>query len=457
MREGGRLVVIGGVAAGMSAASRARRLRPDVEIIAVERGQDVSYGACSIPYFIGNVIRDRDDLVVYDADFFRRERRIDVRLDTEAVSLDPRKKTVTLKPGGGAAEQIGFDALVLATGARAVSPPIPGMDLPGVFTLRSLADGEALKRDIDGGEVKNAVIVGGGFIGLEMAEAFVERGLVTTVIEALPMVLGVYDPEISAIVEKELRRNGVIVRTNERVEGFEPLAPGGRVGYVLTGGQRVPAELVLVGVGVRPNVDLARAGGIALGPTGAIRVDARQVTSEPSVLAAGDCCEATHMVTRRPTWLPLGTTANRQGRVAGENAVGGVVQFGGVAGTKVTKVLDLEVAGTGLSTADAKNEGLDADVVQITGSSRSHAYPGGSPITVRVIFERGNGRLLGCQMVGREGVAKRIDTPAVAIQAGMSVSQLSDVDMSYAPPFSPVWDPVLIAAGQAAQRLRRQV
>jgi CoA-dependent NAD(P)H sulfur oxidoreductase len=454
MREGGRLVVVGGVAAGMSAASRARKLRPDVEIVAVEKGRDVSYGACSLPYFIADVIRDRGDLVAYDADFFRRERRIDVRLETEAVALDPRKRTVTLRAGGGT-DTLAFDSLVIATGARAVKVPLPGAELDGVVTLRTLEDGETLKRTIAGGDVKRAVIVGGGYIGLEMAEAFASRGIAVTVIELLPALLSTYDTDVSDVVEKELLRNGVTIKKGTRVEGFEPDSGGRRLGYIVAAGQRIATDLALVAVGIRPAVELARSAGIELGATGAIKVDARQVTSEPSVLAAGDCCEAPHVVTRRPVWIPLGTTANKQGRVAGENAVGGSLAFGGVAGTNATKIFDLEVAGTGLSSEAARKEGLDIESVRITASSRSHAYPGAAPIAVKLIFERGTGRLLGGQMVGREGVAKRIDTVAAALHAGMTVSQLSDIDMSYAPPFAPVWDPVLVAAGQAQKKLKR--
>lgn len=454
MREGGRLVVVGGVAAGMSAASRARKLRPDIEIVAVEKGRDVSYGACSLPYFVAEVVRDRGDLAAYDADFFRRERRIDVRLETEAVALDPRKRTVTLKAVAGA-ETLPFDALVIATGARAVKVPLPGAELDGVLTLRTLDDGDALKRFISDAGVRRAAVVGGGYIGLEMAEAFAARGIAVTVIELLPALLSTYDADVSDIVEKELLRNGVTVRKGTKVEGFEPGADGHRVGYVVAGGQRIATDLVLVAVGIRPAVDLARSAGIELGATGAIKVDARQVTSEPSVLAAGDCSEAPHVVTRRPVWIPLGTTANKQGRIAGENAVGGSRVFGGVAGTNATKVFDLEAAGTGLSSEAARREGLDVESVLITASSRSHAYPGGSPITVKLIFERGTGMLVGGQMVGREGVAKRIDTIAAALHAGMTVSQLSDIDMSYAPPFAPVWDPVLVAAVQARKKSRR--
>jgi NADPH-dependent 2,4-dienoyl-CoA reductase/sulfur reductase-like enzyme len=435
----------------MSAASRARRLRPDVEIVAVEKGADVSYGACSLPYFIAGVVPNREDLVAHDAGFFRVERRIDVRLRTEAVSLDPRRRTVTLSSDGGA-ETLQYDALVIATGARAVKVPLPGVDLEGVFTLRTLEDGEALSRHAASG-ARNAVVVGGGYIGLEMAEALAARGMSVTVVELLPALLSTYDADMSDLVEKELREKGVAVRKGVKVEGFEPGPKGLRVGYVLAGGQRIPADLVLVAVGVRPAVELARPAGIELGATGAIKVDARQVTSEPFVLAAGDCCEAMHVVTRRPAWVPLGTTANKQGRIAGENAVGGSRVFGGIAGTNVAKVFDLEVAGTGLSSEAAAKQGIDADAVRATAPSRAGAYPGGVPITVRLVFERGTGRLLGGQMVGREGVAKRIDTVAAALHAGMTVSQLADIDMSYAPPFAPVWDPVLVAAGLAQKKL----
>jgi NADPH-dependent 2,4-dienoyl-CoA reductase/sulfur reductase-like enzyme len=451
MRERGRLVVVGGVAAGMSAASRARRLRPDVEIVAVERGSEVSYGACSLPYFIAGVVPRREDLIAHDADFFRAERRIDVRLRTEAVSLDPRRRTVTLRSDAGE-EPLQYDALVIATGARAVKVPLPGVDLDGVFTLRTLEDGEAVRRHVESG-ARNAVVVGGGYIGLEMAEALTARGMSVTVVELLPTLLSTYDADMSELVERELLAKGVAVRTGEKVEGFEPGAKDTRVRHVLAGGQRIPADLVLVAVGVRPAVELARSAGIELGPTGAVRVDPRQVTSDPFVLAAGDCCEAMHVVTRRPAWVPLGTTANKQGRIAGENAVGGNRAFGGIAGTNVTKIFDLEVASTGLSSEAAARQGIDADAVRATAGSRAGPYPGGAPITVRLVFERGAGRLLGGQMVGREGVSKRIDTVAAALHAGMTVSQLADIDMSYAPPFAPVWDPVLVAAGLAQKKL----
>jgi NADPH-dependent 2,4-dienoyl-CoA reductase/sulfur reductase-like enzyme len=454
MREGGRLVVVGGVAAGMSAASRARRLRPDVEIVVLEKGADVSYGACATPYYIGDVIRERDRLIRYDAEFFRRERRIDVRLGAEAIGLDAGRRSVTHRAGlGGETQVIGYDTLVLATGATPVRPPLPGIDLRGVFFLRTLSDADEIRSALEGDGVERVSIIGAGYIGLEMAEAFAARGAAVTVFELLPDVLATYDQDMSELVERELLDRGITLHKGTRVEGFEPGARPDWVGYVLANGQRIPADAVLVSVGVRPATALAESGGIEIGPTGAIKVDARQVTSDPFVLAAGDCCEALHIVTGKPAWVPLGTTANKQGRIAGENAVGGRARFGGIAGTNTTKVFGLEVAQTGLSSAAAEKEGLRVASVRISASSRAHPYPGGSPITVKLIFEPNTGRVLGAQMVGREGVAKRIDSVATALHARMTVADLAAVDMSYAPPFAPVWDPVLIAANQAIKKV----
>jgi len=456
VREGGRLVVVGGDAAGMSAASRARRLRPDIEIIVLERGRDVSYSACSTPYYIAGLIGDRNALIAHDAAFFRAERRIDVRLGADAIAADPKRRTVTYRTDASETPQsVGFDALVIATGASPVRLPIPGSELPGIFVLRTLAHADAIRDFLKNEPVANAAVLGAGYVGLEMVEALHSRGIAVTVLEALPHVLPSHDADMSELVEQELLAKGVIVSKATKVEGFESGADGRRIGYVLAGGRRLPTDMVVMAVGVRPETALASSAGIELGRTGAIKVDGRQATSETSVLAAGDCSEATHIVTARPTWIPLGTTANKQGRVAGENAVGGNARFAGVAGTNVTKVFDLEVAQTGLSSEGARKEGLDPDSVRITDLSRSRAYPGALPITVKLIFERGGGRVLGAQIIGKEGAAKRIDTVAAALAGRMTVADLEGIDMSYAPPFSPVWDPLLIAAQQAAKKLRR--
>jgi NADPH-dependent 2,4-dienoyl-CoA reductase/sulfur reductase-like enzyme len=453
MRDGGRLVVLGGVAAGMSAASRARRMRPDIEIVVFEKGPDVSYGSCLLPYFISDLIPSRDDVVRYDADFFRRERQIDVRLNTEATAIDPRRRQVTYRAPDGGTGTLGYDALVIATGATAYKPPIPGIDVPGVFTLRTLNDGERLKDALMSGGIEDAVIVGAGYIGLEMADALAHREVNVTVIEMLPTVLSTYDPDMSALIERELLDQGVVLRKGTKVNGFEPADGRDSVGYVVAGGQRIRTDLALVSAGIRPASTLAREAGLELGLSGAIRVDARQITSESTILAAGDCCEAPHVVTGRPCWIPLGTTANKQGKIAGENAVGGSARFGGVAGTNATKIFDLEAAQTGLTQHTAELDGYRPASVTITSTSRARVYPGASPLHVKLVFQPETGRLLGGQLVGREGAATRIDSIATALHAKMTVHELADIDMSYAPPFSPVWDPVIMAASQAQKKV----
>jgi NADPH-dependent 2,4-dienoyl-CoA reductase/sulfur reductase-like enzyme len=453
MREGGRLVVVGGVAAGMSAASRARRLRPDIGITVFERGGDVSYGSCLLPYFVSGAIEDRDSLVRVTAESFRTERRVDVRLHTEVTAIDRVRRTVSFRGRDGEG-QVSYDALVIATGASAVRPPLPGIDIPGVVTLRTLSDGEHLRALLDAGGVTKATVVGGGYIGLEMAEALVSRGVAVTIVELLPTVFSTFDADMSEFVARELLDAGVEVRTGTGVEGFETRDGGTGLGYVIAGGQRLASDLALVSVGVRPSTGLASAAGIELGTTGAIRVNARQVTSEPSILAAGDCAEAHHVVTGKPAWIPLGTTANKQGKLAGENAVGGSARFGGIAGTNIAKVFGLEAAQTGLTEGAAADEGLAAESVKIRSTTRAHAYPGAGEVRVKLVFEPDGGRLLGGQIVGREGAGKRVDTIAAALHAKMTVSDLAEVDMSYAPPFSPVWDPVAMAALQAVKKVR---
>jgi CoA-dependent NAD(P)H sulfur oxidoreductase len=455
MRDGGRLVVVGGVAAGMSAASRARRLRRDVEIVVLEKGRDVSYGACLLPYFVSGLVESRDDVVRYEADFFRGERGIDVRTGCEVFALDPRKRSVSYRGPKGDEVALTYDALVIATGATPVKPSIPGIDIPGVVTLRTLSDGEALRARLRAGGVRGAVIVGGGYVGLEMAESLTSLGVAVTVIEMMPTILSTLDPDMSEIVERELLDHGVILRKNTRVEGFETRDGDESLGYVVAGGQRIRTDMALVSVGIRPASELAAQAGIKLGASGAISVDQRQITSESLVLAAGDCCDARHVVTGKPSWIPLGTTANKQGKIAGENAVGGHARFGGIAGTHMTKVFDMEAAQAGLSQYAAEVAGLKADSVTITSTSRAKVYPGSRKLTVKLVFEPGTGRLLGGQILGKDGAAGRIDTIAAALHAKMSVEDFYEVDMGYAPPFSPVWDPMLIAAGQALKKITR--
>ncbi len=461
-----RLVVVGGVAAGMSAASRARRLDPDLEIVVFEATGYVSYGSCGLPYFIAGVVTEADDLIAITAERFRKERDIQVHTGHRVTGIDPAAGQLSVvELANGHERRVGFDRLVLATGGRPARPPIPGLDLPGVFGVRTVEDGLAIRGYLEERRPRRAVILGAGYIGLEMAEALVARGLEVTVLDLARQVLTTVDPDVAGRVQAELERHGVRVVLESPVEavlggdGAHGRAGSGGHGStagvraVRAGGQSFPADLVLLGLGVRPQAELAEEAGLKLGASGAVAVTGRLETSQPGIYAAGDVAEVRHLVTGRPAYVPLGTTANKQGRVAGENAAGGDARFPGVVGTAVVKVFGLEVARTGLSEAQAKAEGFDAAGHAITHGVRAHYYPGPGPATVKLVAERGTGRLLGAQMVGEAGVAKRIDVVATALHAGWTVDRLAELDLSYAPPYSPVYDPILIAASETAKRL----
>lgn len=446
-----RIVVIGGVAAGMSAASQAKRRSPESEVVVFERGEHVSYGACGMPYNIEDPDRDIEDLVVITAERFRTERGLDVRTRHEVLAVDPVRKRLRVRDlARGREREEPWDRLVIATGASALRPPIPGLDRPGVFLLRELADGAALKQFIASARPRRAVIVGGGYIGLEMSEALRGRELEVTIVEKLEQVATGFAPEIAQRVAEELARHGVRVRTGVGVDSIESRGDGLRV---RTSGGDVEADLVLVSVGVRPNVALAKDAGVPLGPTGAIAVDDHQRTRVTDVFAAGDCAEAHHLVSRAPAWIPLGTTANKQGRIAGANATGADLRFGGIVGTAGFKVFDLEVARTGLGSAEIARLGLDAVTATSHHANRGHGYPGASKLTTTLFVERGSQRLLGAQMVGAGCVATRVDVFATALHAGLDLETIESLDLAYAPPFAPVWDPILVAA----QVARKQV
>jgi NADPH-dependent 2,4-dienoyl-CoA reductase/sulfur reductase-like enzyme len=450
---GERLVVIGGVAAGMSAASRARRLNPKIEIMVFEKSGFVSYGSCGLPYFVSDVIKAPENLVVYDAKFFKEKRNIDVYLHHEVLKIFPAKRSVLVKDLERNKEfEVGYDKLVIATGARAVKPNIKGIDLNGIFTIRFLEDGIAIKNFIRENSPKKALIIGAGYIGMEMAEALVSLGIDVTIVEVMPNILGSMDDEINEVVEAELQKNGVKLLKSTSVVEF--VGDGFVRKAILNNDSSLDVDLVIVGAGIKPNSEIARDAGIEIGRSGAIAVNQRMETNIPGVFAAGDCAEAFHLVLGRPVYIPLGTTANKQGKVAGENAVGGNAIFKGIVGTAVFKVFELEVARTGISEKQAKAEGIDYVSTVIEHSSRAHYYPGGSKIRVKLIAERKTERLLGAEMVGRDGVAKRIDVFATALHARMSIDEIAGLDLSYAPPFAPVWDPILIAANDIEKKLK---
>ncbi len=446
-----RIVVVGAVAAGTSAASQAKRRNPQAEVILLERGADVSYGACGLPYNIEDPERAIGDVVVFSAQRFREERGLDVRTLHEVVSADTSGHVLRVRDLSKNEEyELSYDKLILATGASAVKLPLPGMELDGVFALRTLADGTAIKRLLGERVLQRAVIVGAGYIGMEMAEVLRARGLEVTVLEKLEQVVPGIESSLAKLVREELDRQGVRVETGISLRGITRSEAGLSVD---TDRGAFAADLVLVSVGVRPNVSLAKDAGIRLGPTGAIAVDEAQRTSAPDVYAAGDCAEAIQRVTGQPVWVPLGTTANKQGKVAGANAAGAEERFEGILGTAAFKVFDLEVGRTGLARADLVRAGIHAVTSSSTHTTRGHHYPGVKSVTTVLLVEGATGKLLGAQMVGGEGVAGRIDVLATALHARMTIDDLAALDLAYAPPLAPVWDPVLIAATSAQKLL----
>ncbi|MEF8843562.1 MAG: FAD-dependent oxidoreductase [Haloarculaceae archaeon] len=448
----GPFVVGGGDAAGMSAASKTKRDAPDPEVVVFERGEWVSYAACGLPYYVKGEVESLDDLVTVTPEAFREERGIDLRTNHEVVAVDPEAKTVTVEGPEGRFEQP-YGTLLLATGAHAVEPPIDGMDLEGVFTLHSLPAARAVREylgfDASGPAdaepaVDRAAVVGGGYVGIEMAEAFAEHGLEVDLFEMLPHVLQPFGERVAERVEDHLREQGVRLHLDTPVEAF---LGESRLEAIRTPDGDVPVDVAMVGVGVAPNADLAEEAGIELGETGAVATDEYGRTNYDDVFAAGDCAEARHVVTGDPDHVPLALTANRAGRAIGRTVAGDPTPTGEIAGTAVLKAFDLEVARTGvIDQGRAREAGFDPVSVFIDAESRAHYYPGGSPIGIGMVADRGTGRLLGASMVGREGVAKRIDTVATALHAGMTLAEVETLDLSYAPPFSPVWDPVLTAA-----------
>jgi NADPH-dependent 2,4-dienoyl-CoA reductase/sulfur reductase-like enzyme len=436
---GTRMVVVGGDAAGMSAATQARRRRTpaELEIVAFERGPHVSYSACGLPYYAADVVKDWRDLVARTAEEFA-EQDIEVRTghEVDAVDLEDRRVRVRDLDGGRVVEEA-WDVLVVATGSEPLRPPIDGIDLPGVYGLSVLQDGIELRRAVDAGP-ERAVIVGGGYIGLEAAEALVARGVRTALVEAAPQVMGRLDPDMGELVSQAVRDIGVELYLEEEVEAVEG---GDRVRAVRTAERTLDADLVVLGLGTRPAVGLAEASGIELGPSGAIAVNPRM--------------QARHLVSGGLVSYHLGTIANKQGRVCGINIGGGYATFPGVLGTAVSKVCDVEVARTGLSEAELEPLGLQWEQAVVESTTRASYFPGAEPMRIKVLAERRSGRLLGAQIVGREGSAKRIDVFATALWNQMTVAGMVNMDLSYAPPFSPVWDPVLIATRKLSEQVER--
>ncbi|MFE6403767.1 FAD-dependent oxidoreductase [Streptomyces alboflavus] len=454
-----RLVVIGGDAAGMSAASQARRLKSpqELEIVAFERGNFTSFSACGIPYWVGGDVAERDDLIARTPEE-HRERSIDLRMRTEVVEIDARERRVRARDlASGAEEWTAYDKLVIATGARPLRPDLPGIDAPGVHGVQTLDDGQALLDTLTGTPGRRAVVIGAGYIGVEMAEALIGRGYEVTVVNRGKEPMSTLDPDMGRLVREAMTGMGITMVNDAEVTKILT-ADDGRARAVATEDREFPADVVVLGIGVRPETALARAAGLPLGEHGGLLTDlamrVRGPVADGAIWAGGDCVEVLDLVSGRERHIALGTHANKHGQIIGSNVGGGYATFPGVVGTAVSKVCDLEIARTGLREKDARAAGLQYAAVTIESTSRAGYYPGAALMTVKMLAERRTGRLLGVQIVGREGAAKRVDVAAVALTARMTVEQMTALDLGYAPPFSPVWDPVLVAARKAVSAVR---
>jgi NADPH-dependent 2,4-dienoyl-CoA reductase/sulfur reductase-like enzyme/rhodanese-related sulfurtransferase len=467
-----KVVIVGGVAGGASCAARLRRLDEKAEILMVERGPYVSYANCGLPYHVSGVIEKEASLLVSNEQTFRAVFGIDCRTRCEAVGISPKEKTVALKnhvTGEVTTER--YDKLVLSPGAAPIRPPLPGIDLPGIFSVRTVPDAREIREWIDRGssawtgegpatgfrtldKVKRAVVVGGGYIGLEMAENLVHRGLEVTLVEMLDHVMAPLDPECASLVERHMEENGVRLALNDAVAGFKPTADGAL--EVLTkSGKAYPADLVILAIGVRPETELAKAAGLEIGKRGGIRVDDRMHTSDPDIFAVGDAVEVKDFVTGEWALIPLAGPANRQGRIAADVIAGRDSRFRGTQGTSVIGVFGATVATTGANEKQLVRQGQkDYEKIYLFPNSHAGYYPGAKTIVLKVLFRKSDGRLLGAQALGKDGVEKRIDALAMAVQMGATVYDLEESELCYAPPFGSAKDPVNFAGMVSADVLR---
>ena len=439
-----KIVVVGSVAAGTSAAAKARRNTETARITVYERDHDISYSGCGLPYFVGGEVETIDELTPRNAAWFKARYDVDVRTGHEVIAVDAAAQTVTVRDlATGETFDDTFDELILATGVRSVVPPLPGVDLPGVFTVRNPSDARAIREWIEERQVRRAVVVGAGYIGLEMTEQLTERGIEVTVIEALEHAMPRMDADMSARVDAELRKHDVDLRLGTRVgaiEGDDGGVTGVRVGSA-DDGDTVSADLVIVSVGVRPNLELAQQAGVTIGPTGAIAVDRQGRTDVAHVWAVGDVAESFNLVTGEPMWVPLGSTANKMGRITGDAITGGALEHRGILGTSIVRVFDLAVAQTGLTEDQARAAGYDIEVLHNIKPDRPE-YLGGKPLLIKAVADRASGRLLGAQAIGASGADKRIDVLATAITYGADVADLFHLDLAYSPTYATTKDPV---------------
>lgn len=439
-----KVVIVGGVAGGATAAARIRRLDEQAEVIVFERSGYVSYANCGLPYYIGGVIEDGDELTLQTPESFYERFRVDMRVHHEVTAIHPDKKTVSVKNlDTGAEFEESYDKLLLSPGAKPTQPKLPGVGLDKLFTLRTVEDTFRIKEYINAHKPKSAVLAGGGFISLELAENLRELGMDVTIVQRPKQLMNPFDADMAAFIHAEMRRNGVKLALGHTVEGFEE-TPGG-VDVLLKDAAPLRADMVILAIGVSPESTLAREAGLELGVKGSIVVNDRMETSIPDIYAVGDAVQVRHFVSGEETVIALAGPANKQGRIAADNICGGDSHYQGSQGSSVLKVFELTAAATGLNEASAKKAGLDVDKVILSPMSHAGYYPGGKLMTMKVVFEKGNYRLLGAQIVGYEGVDKRIDVLATAIRCGMKATELKDLELAYAPPYSSAKDPVNMA------------
>ena len=441
---GKRLVVIGGVAAGPKAAAKARRCDPEMDIVIYQEEDEISYAGCGLPYYISGVITKRDELVSRTPGKFALD-RIRVVRHHRVETIDLEKRMVSGRNLDN--DQVfsdTFDRLVIATGAQLIRPKIEGLDLKQVYYLRSIFDADRILESIRSEAIRNVVIVGGGYIGLEMAESLVHLGKNVTIVELAPQILTLFDEDLASVLRQYLEKKGVRIFTSEGIKGLKGEAS--RVTHVMTTSREMEADAVLMSLGIRPQVELAKKAGLRIGETGAIWVNEGMETSAEGVYAAGDCAETIHLITGKKTWIPLGSTANKQGRVVGANVCGGHATFPGVLGTTVFKAFDFSVAKTGLNMREAEKEGFHPIQAIVRGHDRAHYYPGRKESTLKVIADQKTGQILGGQALGEGPSDKFMDILAMALHAKMDCEKLASVDLCYAPPYSPVLSPIIVAA-----------
>lgn len=452
-----RIVIIGGVAGGASAAARARRVDENAEILMVERGRYISFANCGLPYYVGGEIGDRSALLLQTPESFKARFNVDAAVEHEAVAIDRANRTVRVRNlRTGEERDEPYTALILAPGALPIKPPLPGIDLPNVYTVRTVPDSDAIRAFVEKNEARRAVVVGAGFIGLEMVENLVRRGLEVTLVEKAAQVLPLLDPEMAAFVSLALEQMGVEVVLGDGIAAF--LEQDGRAGAVrLESGRQVPGDLFVLGLGVRPDTKLAREAGLEIGPSGGIKVDAYMRTSDPRIYAAGDAVEVVNLVTGQPGLIPLAGPANKAGRVAGANAAGDCLTFPGALGTAIVRVGETVAASTGLSEKAARKAGLAVRASYTMSAHHADYYPGAEQMVIKLVWEAGTGRLVGAQAVGGSGVDKRMDVFAAAIAGRMTVEDLTNLDLAYAPPFGSAKDPTVVAGMHAQNIWREQV